>query len=227
MNAMLIADLPADQRPRERLQSKGADALTDAELLAIVLRTGIPGKNAIELGRDLLEGFGSLSRLLQASPEELTKLRGMGPSKCCLLQAVLELARRALTEELRCGPLLESPQTVARFLRLRLRGLAAETFLGLFLDVQGRLIACEEMFQGTLTRTHVYPREIVRRALAHNAAAMIFAHNHPSGTVEPSPMDKSLTSEMKRVLACIEVKLLDHLIVNDQEIWSFRQHGLC
>lgn len=224
---MLISDLPSEQRPRERLQSKGANSLTDAELLAIVLRTGIRGKNAIELGTDLLTRFGSLSRLLRARPAELAELRGMGPSKCSLLQAVVELARRGLAEELRDGPLLQSPQAVSEFLRLRLQGLPSETFLGLFLDVQGRLIACEEMFRGTLTRTHVYPREIVRRALTHNAAAMIFAHNHPSGTVEPSAMDKALTNELKRVLACIEVKLLDHLIVNDHEIWSFQQHGLC
>lgn len=224
---MLITDLPADQRPRERLQSMGAHALTDAELLAILLRTGIQGKNAIALGHDLLKHFGSVSRLLKATPAELAELKGMGPSKCSLLQAVVELSRRGLTEELRSGPLMQSPQTVTQFLRLRLHGLPSETFLGLFLDVQGRLIACEELFQGTLTRTHVYPREIVRRALAHNAAAMIFAHNHPSGTVEPSPMDKTLTSELQRVLACIEVKLLDHLIINDQEAWSFQQHGLC
>jgi DNA repair protein RadC len=224
---MLITDLPADQRPRERLQSKGAHALTDAELLAIVLRTGIQGKNAIQLGRDLIERFGSMARLLAANPEELAELKGMGPSKCCLLLAVVELARRGLAEQLRAGPLLQSPQAVAQFLRLRLHGLPSETFLGLFLDVQGRMIACEEMFRGTLTRTHVYPREIVRRALAHNAAAMIFAHNHPSGTAEPSKMDKTLTNELKRVLACIEVTLLDHLIVSDQEVWSFQQHGLC
>lgn len=224
---MRIADLPSDQRPRERLQSRGTDALTDAELLAIVLRTGIRGKSAIELGQDMLTHFGSLSRLLRATPAEMTELRGIGPSKCSLMQAVVELARRGLSEELRCGPLMESRQAVIRFLRLRLRGQPAETFLGLFLDVQGHLIACEDMFQGTLTRTHVYPRELVRRALAHNAAAVIFAHNHPSGSVEPSKTDLSLTAELKRVLKCIEVQLLDHLIINDQEVWSFQQHGLC
>jgi DNA repair protein RadC len=224
---MLITDLPTDQRPRERLQSRGANALTDAELLAIVLRTGIRGKNAIQLGSDLLVHFGSVSRLLSATPLELAEIKGMGPSKCGLLQAMVELARRGLAEQLRCGPLLQSPQAVSQFLRLRLHGLPAETFLGLFLDVQGRLIACEEMCRGTLTRAHVYPREIIRRALAHNAAAVIFAHNHPSGSVEPSKMDKMLTTELKRVLACIEVSLLDHLIVNDHEVWSLKQHGLC
>lgn len=224
---MLITDLPADQRPRERLQSRGAHSLTDAELLAIILRTGIQGKNAIQLGCDLLDHFGSVSRLLSATAPELAEIKGMGPSKCSLLQAVVELARRGLAEELRSGPLLQSPQAVSQFLRLRLHGQPSETFLGLFLDVQGRLIACEEMCRGTLTRAHVYPREIVRRALAHNAAAMIFAHNHPSGSVEPSKMDKILTNELKRVLACIEVSLLDHLIVNDHEAWSFKQHGLC
>jgi len=202
---MLITDLPADQRPRERLQSRGAQALTDAELLAIVLRTGIQGKNAIQLGRDLLDRFGSVSRLLSATPTELAEIKGMGPSKCSLLQAVVELARRGLAEELRCGPLLQSPQAVSQFLRLRLHGQPSETFLGLFLDVQGRLIACEEMGRGTLTRAHVYP----------------------SGSVEPSKMDKMLTTELKRVLACIEVSLLDHVIVNDHETWSFKQHGLC
>jgi len=224
---MLITDLPVDQRPRERLQSKGLHALTDTELLAIILRTGIQGKNAIELGHDLLDHFGSVSRLLSATSLELAEIKGMGPSKCSLLQAVVELARRGLAEELHCAPLLHSPQAVSQFLRLRLHGQPAETFLCLFLDVQGRLIACEELCRGTLTRVHVYPREIVRRALAHNAAAMIFAHNHPSGSVEPSKMDKMLTTELKRVLACIEVSLLDHLIVNDHEVWSFKQHGLC
>jgi DNA repair protein RadC len=224
---MLITDLPVDQRPRERLQSLGAQSLTDAELLAIVLRTGIQGKNAIQLGHDLLTHFGSVSRLLSASPVELAELKGMGPSKCSLLTAVVELAKRGLSEELCRGPLMQSPQAVAKFLRLRFHGLRMETFLGLFLDVQGHLIACEELFRGTLTRTHVYPREIVRKALSHNAAAMIFAHNHPSGSVEPSKMDKSLTAELKRVLACVEVSLLDHLIVNEHEIWSFKQHNLC
>ena len=224
---MLITDLPADQRPRERLQSLGAHSLTDAELLAIVLRTGIHGKNAIQLGQDLLAHFGSLSRLLSATAPELAALRGMGPSKCSLLGAIVELAKRGLVEELRRGPLLKSPEAVAQFLRLRLRGLPNETFLGLFLDVQGHLIACEEMFRGTLTRTHVYPREIVRKALDHNAAAMICAHNHPSGSAHPSKMDITLTHELKRVLAAIEVSLLDHLIVNEQEIWSLQRHGLC
>ncbi len=156
---MLITDLPADQRPRERLQSLGAHSLTDAELLAVVLRTGIHGKNAIKLGQDLLAHFGSLSRQLRASAPELAALKGMGPSKCSLLGAVVELAQRGLVEELRRGPPLKSPEAVAQFLRLRLRGLPNETFLGLFLDVQGHLIACEEMFRGTLIRTHVYPRD--------------------------------------------------------------------
>lgn len=227
MTLMLIADLPSDQRPRERLHSKGADALTDAELLAILLRTGVRGKNAIELGHDLLTRFGSLSRLLRASAAELAELKGMGPSKSGLLQAVFELARRGLDEELRCGPLLESPAAVARFLRLQLQGMPAETFLVLFLDVCGHLIACEELFRGTLTRTHIYPRELVRRALTHNAAAVIVAHNHPSGGVQPSKIDKSLTQELKRILDGVEVRLLDHLIVNDREVWSFQQHGLC
>ena len=224
---MLITDLPLDQRPRERLQSMGAHSLTDAELLAIVLRTGIHGKNVIQLGQELLTHFGSVSRLLNATSAELAELKGMGPSKCSLLSAVIELAKRGLVDELRRGPLLKSPQAVSQFLRLRLRGLPSETFLGLFLDVQGHLITCEELFRGTLTRTHIYPREIVRKALDHNAAAMIFAHNHPSGGVQPSKMDITLTKELKRVLACIEVSLLDHLIVNEQEIWSFQLHGLC
>lgn len=224
---MAIRDWPKEQRPRERLMTHGAQALSDPELMALFLRTGSSGKTAIELGEEIIARFGSLNKLFMANLQELTAIKGLGPAKITLLLAVLELARRVYSEELKAGPLLQSSGIVKQFLQLHFAGHQTESFVILFLDVQHRLIACEKMFEGTLTRTSVYPREIIRRALDHNAAAAIFAHNHPSGQPEPSPLDKSLTAELKRLMQSVEVKLVDHIIVCGSQTWSFHEHGLC
>lgn len=224
---MRITDLPQDLRPRERLLSKGAGTLTDAELLAILLRTGTGGSSAVDLGGALLARFGSLARLLTAEPHELESIRGLGPAKRAEILAVTELQRRALQQLASEGSVLDSPHAVTMFLQHRFNGLQAESFVGLFTDMQNRLLAVEELATGTLGRVNVYPREVVRLALKHNAAAVIFAHNHPGGRAEPSELDKALTRKLKQVMSGIEVSLLDHLIVTPQEIWSFRENGLC
>lgn len=224
---MAISDWPEDQRPRERLIAYGPEALTDPELMAIFLRTGSSGKSAIELAKDIIARFGSLNKLFTANPQEFTGIKGLGPAKLALLRAVLELARRTYCEELKTGPVIQSTLAVKKFLQLHFAGQQVESFIVLFLDVQHRLIACEKMFEGTLTRTSVYPREIIRRALEHNAAAAIFAHNHPSGRPEPSKLDETLTKELKQLMDGIEVKLLDHIIVSGSLTWSFHEHGLC
>ena len=224
---MAISDWPEDQRPRERLMTYGPQALSDQELLAVFLRTGVQGKNALDLGREILDYFGSLGKLFSASPDALDHFKGIGPAKIALMQAVMELARRTSSEELKRGPVLVSSHAVNRFLQSQFAGEQSESFIGLFLDVQHRLIACERMFQGTLTRTCVYPREVSRLALAHNAAAVIFAHNHPSGSPQPSAMDKALTAQLKELMQTIEVAMLDHVIVCGTRFWSFREKGLC
>ena len=224
---MRIADLPQSLRPRERLLDKGATALTDAELIAILLRTGVGGISAIELGQSLIDRFGSLNRLLAASAQELGEFRGLGAAKQAVLLAITELQRRALTGILFDAPMFDSPERVSMFLRHRFNGLLNETFIGLFTDIQHRLIAVEDFGSGALQRVAVYPREIVRTALGHNAAGVVFAHNHPSGRAEPSELDKALTRKLQDAMRCIEVSLLDHLIVTPQQIWSFRAHGPC
>ena len=224
---MAISDWPEDQRPRERLMTYGPQALSDQELLVVFLRTGVQGKNALDLGREILDYFGSLGKLFSASPDALDHFKGIGPAKIALMQAVMELARRTSSEELKRGPVLVSSHAVNRFLQSQFAGEQSESFIGLFLDVQHRLIACERMFQGTLTRTCVYPREVARLALAHNAAAVIFAHNHPSGSPQPSAMDKALTAQLKELMQTIEVAMLDHVIVCGTRFWSFREKGLC
>jgi DNA repair protein RadC len=225
---MAIRDWPAAERPRERLAQKGAAALSDAELLAIFLRVGIRGKSAVDLARELLASFdGSLSRLAAASTQDLACLPGIGPAKAAQLAAALELARRALVDPLKARDALASPQAVRDWLRLSLGSLQHEVFIALWLDSQNRLIASEELFNGTLTQTSVYPREVVKRALAHNAGAVILAHNHPSGLAEPSRADEVLTSSLKQALALIDVKLLDHFIVTGSaNPLSFAERGL-
>lgn len=224
---MRITDLPTELRPRERLLARGACTLSDAELLAILLRTGTGGASAIELAQSLVDRFGSLRRLLLATPGELQQIRGIGMAKRTVLLAVNELQRRALEAMLYEGPVLDSPQAVHRFLRHRFSGLAVERFVGLFVDVQNRLIRCEDLASGTLDRVHVYPREVTRLALAHNAAGVIFAHNHPGGRAAASELDKALTRKLQQAMSCIDVCMLDHLIVGEAEVWSFREHGLC
>jgi DNA repair protein RadC len=223
---MSITDWPAGERPREKLLQRGAAALSDAELLAIFLRTGVVGKSAVDLARELLTRFGSLTRLFAAHEAEFCQIHGMGQAKYVQLQAVLEMSRRALQEEMRNGNALNSPVAVRDYLQLLLRGREQEVFLVIFLDAQHRVILAEEMFHGTLTQTSVYPREVVKRALALNAAAAIFAHNHPSGVAEPSQSDRSLTDALKQALGLVDVRVLDHFIVAGAGCLSFAEKGM-
>ncbi len=223
---MAINQWPIDERPRERLLAKGADALSDAELLAIFLRTGVPGKSAVELGRELLIRFGGINGILAATVSEFSSIRGLGSAKYAQFQAAFELARRALGESMRARDVLDSPQSVRDYLRLRLSNRQYEAFMVIFLDAQNRVIAAEEVFRGTLTQTSVYPREIVRAALQHNAAAVIVSHNHPSGVAEASQADRLLTNSLRRALELVDVKVLDHLIVAGQQVLSFAERGL-
>ncbi len=223
---MAISDWPKGERPREKLLTKGARALSEAELLAIVLRTGVPGKSAVDLGRELLHQYGSLSSLFASDLERLLLTKGLGYAKAVQLQAVIELARRALEEQLEAGVNLNSPKAVRDFLRLALLRQDKEVFLGIFLDAQNRVLATEELSEGTLTQTSVFPREVVKRALRHNAAALIFAHNHPSGLAEPSRADELLTQALKQALTLIDVKVLDHFIVGGTHTMSFAERGL-
>jgi DNA repair protein RadC len=223
---MTIKDWPEGERPRERLLALGAQALSDAELLAIFLRTGIEGHSAVDLARTALADAGGLNALLALDLARFSTLPGLGPAKYAQLQAVLELARRALGEDLSQRTALDSPAQVRQFLSLRLGRLEHEVFVALFLDAQNRLIADEVLFTGTLTQTSVYPREVVKRALAHNAAALILAHNHPSGLAEPSRADELLTAALKAALALVDVRVLDHLVVAGNRSVSFAERGL-
>jgi DNA repair protein RadC len=223
---MSITDWPAGERPREKLLERGAASLSDAELLAIFLRTGVVGKSAVDLARELLSYFGNLTRLFAACEKDFCDIHGMGQAKYVQLQAVLEMSRRALQEEMQSGDPLNSPRAVRDYLQLLLRTRQQEVFVALFLDAQHRVIASEELFQGTLTQTSVYPREVVKRALHHNAAAVIFAHNHPSGVAEPSQSDQLLTDALKQALQLVDVRVLDHFIVAGAGCLSFAEKGL-
>lgn len=223
---MAITDWPHDDRPREKVLRKGVEALSDAELVAIFLRTGIKGKSAVDLARETLARFGSLSALLAADVAALTASPGLGAAKYVQLQAVLEIARRALRERLDRGSALSSPQAVRDYLRLKLQDRPHEVFGVVFLDAQNRVLAVEELFRGTLTQTSVYPREVVKRALAHNAAAAIFAHNHPSGVAEPSRSDETLTIALRQALALVDVRVLDHFVIGGEMVMSFAERGL-
>ena len=222
---MAITDWPAEQRPRERLIRFGPGALSDAELLAVFLRVGVAGKSAVDLGRDMVGHFGSLNGLFAANLDDFSVLNGLGPAKFAQLQAVLELARRALREELADGVFLSAPQAVRQYLQLSFANQAHESFVVLFLDVRNRLIAADEMFRGTLTHTSVYPREVVKRALRHNAASMILAHNHPSGNSEPSTADIRLTDALRQAAALVDVRILDHFVIAGSQICSFAETG--
>jgi DNA repair protein RadC len=223
---MAITDWPEGERPREKLLSQGPHALSDAELLAIFLRVGVIGKSAVDLARDLLTEFGSLNGIFNASRDALTAVNGMGDSKYVQVQAIFEMARRALSEQMRQRDALTSPQQVRDYLCLKLGGMTREVFVVLFLDAQNRVVAQEELFAGTLTQTSVYPREVVKRALHHNAAAVIFAHNHPSGVAEPSRADEVLTKALKDALALVEVRVLDHFVIAGNVALSFAERGL-
>ncbi len=223
---MAITDWPEAERPREKLIHKGAAHLSDAELLAIFLRTGIVGKNAVELARELLVHFGSLTKLCTADLATFSQQPGMGPAKYAQLQAVMEMARRALAEQIKQGAIMDSPQSVKDYLRLSMRSMPYEVFVVIFLDAQHRALATEELFRGTLTQASVYPREVVKRALFHNAAAVIFAHNHPSGTAEPSKADGTLTQSLKQALALVDINVLDHFVIGSEDVVSFAERGL-
>ena len=223
---MAITDWPADDRPREKLLQKGAAALSDAELVAIFLRTGVTGKSAVDLARDMLTQFGSLTALCGTDQKTFCNIHGLGVAKYVQLQAVLEMAQRALGETLKQGVSLNSPTAVRDYLRLRLQNQPHEVFSGVFLDAQNRVLAVEDLFSGTLMQTSVYPREVVKRALHHNAAALIFSHNHPSGVAEPSHADEILTANLKRALALVDVQVLDHFVVGAGSTISFNERGL-
>jgi len=223
---MAITDWPLDDRPREKLLAKGPQSLSDAELVAIFLRTGIKGKSAVELAREQLLRFGSLSALAGAGNESFCAAPGLGAAKYAQLQAALEIARRTLREKLDSGAALSAPGAVRDYLRLTLHGRPHEVFIVVFLDAQHRVTASEELFRGTLTQTSVYPREVVKRALHHNAAAVIFAHNHPSGVAEPSRADEALTVALKQALALVDVRVLDHFVVAGDGALSFAERGL-
>jgi DNA repair protein RadC len=223
---MAITDWPASERPREKLLELGVEALSDAELLAIFLRVGVTGKSAVDLARDLLTQFGSLNGIFAAQLSELTQVHGIGSSKYVQLQAIFEMSRRALSEQMQVKDILSSPQQVRDFLCLKLGNLMREVFLVLFLDAQNRVVTTEEMFSGTLMQTSVYPREVVKRALHHNAASVIFAHNHPSGIAQQSQADELITKQLKEALALVDVRVLDHFIVAGNTTLSFVERGL-
>lgn len=223
---MAITDWPEDERPREKLLARGAAALSDAELLAIFLRTGVTGKSAVDLARDLVSRFGTLTQMFAASEADFCAIHGMGQAKYVQLQAVLEMSRRALQEEIKRSDVLNSPSVVKDYLQLLLAGRQQEVFVVIFLDTQHRVIAAEELFHGTLSQTSVYPREVVKRALTNNAAAVILAHNHPSGVAEPSQADRLLTSALKQALSLVDVRVLDHFVIAVGQTLSFAEQGL-
>ncbi len=223
---MLLKELPPDARPRERLLLLGPAALADAELVALLLRTGLKGRSVLQLAHDLLHQFGGITGLLQARPADLARIKGLGPAKRAEVSAVLELARRSLAETLARRPVFDTPERVKDYLRLRIGANDSEVFTVLFLDAQNQLIRVEDMFRGTLTQTSVYPREVVKRALELNAAAVVLAHNHPSGVSEPSSADQYLTQALAKALALIDVRVLDHLVVSRGETVSMAEQGL-
>ena len=220
---MAISDWPLAERPRERLLAQGAGSLSDAELLAVILRTGLPGKSAVELGRDLLAKFKGVAGLFAA---DLRNVKGLGPAKRAQFEAAMELARRSLKDGMRSANALTSPGAVRDYLRLAIAEREHEVFVCLWLDAQHRVIAFDELFRGTLTQTSVYPREIVKAGLKANAAAVIFAHNHPSGVAQPSQADELLTRNLKDALSLVDIKVLDHFIVACHQTLSFAERGL-
>ena len=222
---MTIRDWPSDERPREKLLARGAGALSDAELLALFLGSGLRGQNAVELGRELLQGAGGLRALLQRPLAELQRERGLGPARAARLCAALELAARHLAAELGRGDALSDPQRAGHYFHSRLRDHPHEVFACLFLDTRHRVIAFEELFRGSIDGAEVHPREVVRRCLAHNAAAVILGHNHPSGVAEASAADRAITRRLGEALALIEVRVLDHFIVGDGPALSFAARG--
>jgi DNA repair protein RadC len=223
---MLLKTLPPDARPREKLLTRGAAALSDAELLALLLRTGIQGKNVVSLAQEIVDQFGGVSGLLHANSEALKSIKGLGPAKKAELMSVVELARRALAEQMKAQSLLDSPSVMLDYVRLHIGSKPYEVFSVLFIDASQKLLAMEEMFRGTLTGASVYPREVALRALHHHAAGVILAHNHPSGEVQPSTSDISLTNKMKAALALLDLVVVDHVIVSRDKALSMAAEGL-
>jgi DNA repair protein RadC len=223
---MSIRDWPAAERPREKLLKLGPQALSEAELIAIFLRTGTHGRSAVDIARDLLVRFRSLRGLLTADREAACAAVGLGPARYATLQASLELARRHYHELMLTGPTLTNPTSTREYLRMRLRDLDHEVFCCLYLDNRNRVIACEELFRGTIDGASVHPREVVKRALAHNAAAVILAHNHPSGVAEPSQADELITRRIKESLGSVDIRVLDHLVVGDGHCESMAERGM-
>lgn len=222
---MAITDWPIQERPREKLLARGAQALADAELLAIFLRTGVRGRTAVDLARELLHEFGGLRRLLNASHSEFCTRPGLGVAKFVQLQAGLEMARRHLHEHVSSGDVLANPASTRQFLQMHLRDEPREVFAALFLDSQHRLLAFESLFFGTIDGAAVHPREVARRCLCHNAAALIVAHNHPSGLAEPSQSDRRITERLRDSLALLDIRLIDHVVVGANETVSFSERG--
>jgi len=224
---MPLKDLPPDAQPREKLLARGAAALVDAELIALLLRTGTTEQGVLQMAQALLDRFGGISGLLHTTADDLKDFKGLGgPAKRAELIAVLELARRAMAQQLKEREVFSSPGAVKHYLQLHLAAKAHEVFAVLFLDAQNRLLAMEELFRGTLTQTSVYPREVVLRALKHGAAAVVLAHNHPSGTVQPSRADEALTQTLRAALALVDVRVLDHVIVTQGEALSMAEKGI-
>jgi DNA repair protein RadC len=235
---MALKDLPTDARPREKMLSRGPSALSDAELLALLLRTGIQGKGVLQMADELLQlqsktptegsnvGFGGIAGLLSATADDLKRVKGLGPAKRCEIIAVLELARRAMAQQLQERTVFADPGAVKHYVQLHLAARSYEVFAVLFLDVQNRLLSMEELFRGTLSQTSVYPREVVIKALHYQAAAVVLAHNHPSGTVQPSRADEALTQTLKAALALVDVRVLDHVIVGPGQALSMAEIGL-
>lgn len=222
---MSIRDWPAAERPREKLLDQGSASLSDAELLAIFLRTGVSGKSAVDLARHLLLQFGSLRALMEADQLTFSRQLGLGPAKFAQLQAVLEMARRHLAERLRRDSVLDSPLVVRDYLKALLRHEPHEVFGCLFLDAKNRVLAFEALFRGSIDTTSVYPRQVIKRALAHNAAALILCHNHPSGVAEPSQADRVLTKRLQKALDLIDVRVLDHFIIGEGDPLSMSEYG--
>ena len=222
---MHIRDWPAGERPREKLLARGAGALSDAELLAIFLGSGLRGRDAVQTSRELLAAHGPLRTLLENDTAGLARLPGLGPARACRLAAALELGHRHLAAALERGEVLTDPASAGRYFSQRLRGRGHEVFAALFLDTRHRALAFEELFQGTVDGAEVHPREVVRRALSHNAAAVIVGHNHPSGDAEPSAADRAVTARLKQALALVEVRLLDHFVIGDGPSVSLASRG--
>jgi DNA repair protein RadC len=222
---MHIRDWPADERPREKLLARGAGALSDAELLAIFLGSGLPGRDAVQTARELLGAHGPLRGLLDRTPKAMAQLPGLGPARACQLAAALELGQRHLAAGLERGEAMTDPHAAGRYFALKLRSQSREVFAALFLDTRHRALAWEELFSGSVDSSEVHPREVVRRALAHNAAAVIVGHNHPSGNPEPSAADRAVTARLKQALALVEVRLLDHFVIADGPPVSLAARG--